>query len=141
MLRSMLYVRKGSGCSRRVTASAARPSATRSCDSIRAKPSAGVNRSPAIAFSSTGAMSEDNVDSLGGNLVFNGQLVKPGQPLSLGFPQSVIQVLRQVINGYLFGQAQQGRLAPGDGMDVFHSTISGRRQQFFNSPQVGPARC
>src|SRR6478735_7503155 len=98
MLRSILYVRKGSGWSRRVTASAARPSATRSCDSINASPSAGLNRSPATALSSTGAMSEDKVDSFGSNLVFNGQLVEPGQPLPLGVPQSVIQVSRQVIN-------------------------------------------
>src|SRR5580693_5483678 len=113
---------------RRATESAARPRATRSCDSIRASPSAGVNRSPATAFSSTGAMSEDKVDSFGSNLVFNGQLVKPGQPLPLGLPQSVIQVLRQVINSYLLRQTEQRRFAASDGAKVFYSPIAGRRQ-------------
>ena len=37
----MLYVRYGSGCSRRVTASAARPSAARSCDSSSREPLVG----------------------------------------------------------------------------------------------------
>ena len=50
MLRSMLYVRYGSGCSRRVTASAARPSAARSCDSSSCRPSSGVRRSPSTAL-------------------------------------------------------------------------------------------
>src|SRR5262245_37773701 len=51
MLRSMLYVRIGSGCSRRVTASAARPSAARSRVWQRASASSGVSRSPASALS------------------------------------------------------------------------------------------
>src|SRR5579872_4327380 len=107
MLRSMLYVRKGPGCLRRVTASAARPSATRSCDSMSASPSARDRRSPATAFSSTGAMSEDKVDSFRGDFVRNGQAMEQSQPLSFGRPQSVIQVLREVINGDGIGNAQQ----------------------------------
>src|SRR5258708_32444831 len=114
MFRSMLYVRKGSGCRRRVTASAAWPRATRSCDSSSARQSAGVNRSPAIAFSSTGAMAEDKFDSLGSKLLFDGQFVEAGQPLAFGRPQSVIQVLREVINGDLLREAEQWRFAVGD---------------------------
>src|SRR5438105_5079294 len=49
MLRSMLYVRYGSGCSRRQTASAARPSAMRSRQANRATPSSNVSRSPSTA--------------------------------------------------------------------------------------------
>ena len=42
------------------------------------------------------------------------------QPLALGRPQSVIQVLRQVINGHLLREAQQRRFAAGDRREVLH---------------------
>src|SRR5437868_5714940 len=51
MLRSMLKVRYGSGCNRRVTASAARPSAGRSLHSNKSTASANDNRSPVTALS------------------------------------------------------------------------------------------
>src|SRR5436190_2775809 len=106
MFRSMLYVRNGSGCSLRVTASAASPSATRSCDSMRRTPSSNDRRSPATAFSSSGVIAEDKLEPSRGQIVFDGQFVKAAKPLPLGRSQSVIQVLRQIVEGRLRRQIE-----------------------------------
>src|SRR5580700_6797217 len=97
MLRSMLYVRKGSGCRRRVTASAARPNATRSCDSIRRKPSSKFSRSPATAFSSRGAIAEDKLHPLGNELQAGRQTREQSQagPLSRSNPK--MQILGEIV--------------------------------------------
>src|SRR5688572_20018660 len=101
MLRSMLNVRNGPGCSRRVAASAASPRATRSCDSSSFSPSAGERRSPAAGFSSRGAMSEDKFVSFGSQSLFDGQLVKPLQPATLRVPQDELQVAGEIFDGQL----------------------------------------
>src|SRR5438105_1750404 len=125
MLRSMLYVRYGSGCSRRVTASAAVPSATRSCDSSSRSPSSGVKRSPATAFSSSGAMAEDKVDPSRSEFILHGELVEPLQPPPFGRPQSVIEVFGEVIKRRLLTQIEQRRFPSGDCRDVVHAAIAG----------------
>src|SRR5262249_28815815 len=111
-------------------------SATRSCDWMSASPSARDSLSPATAFSSTRAMSEDKIDPFGGEAVFDGQTMEQTQSFPLGAPQSVIQVLRQVINGQLLGDSQRRCLALGDHLKLLDAPIAGGREDLGEPAQL-----
>src|SRR5438477_12252450 len=107
MLRSMLYVRYGCGCSRRVRASAARPIAARSCDSKSRRPSSGARRSPATAFSRIGWVAQAIIRSRGscrhgkpvlgwGKSQSHGFFVKQFQALALARAEIEMQVVAEV---------------------------------------------
>src|SRR4051812_40982639 len=128
MFRSMLYVRYGSGCSRRVTASAAAPKAARSCVSSSRTPSAEVSRSPAAAFSSNGAISEDKVDSSRSQGMFHGKLIEPFEAAPFRHPQPVVQVVFEISDCHLLVQIEQRRLASADFVQARYAQLAGRRQ-------------
>src|SRR5437763_138642 len=143
MLRSMLYVRYGSGCSRRVTASAARPSVARSCDSKRANPSAGVSRSPATALASNSLVGNllfgaTKFDSRWGQVQFACQAIEKFQALSLALAQVEIQVVAQIVEALGLRQAQGRRLALGNLDQVGHALIAGFREGRVDALQIGP---
>src|SRR5438105_15636741 len=104
---------------------------------MSASPSSGVSRSPAIALSSTGAMSIDKVDSLGSDLLFDGQLVEAGQHLALGTAQSVRQVPGQAMNGDLFGKSQERRITAGNGAEGCDVAVARRRQNLVRPAEAG----
>src|SRR5262245_9559512 len=139
MLRSMLYVRKGSGCSRRVTASAAAPSAVKSCDSRSLRPSSGVSLSPATALSSSGAISEDKINSFIGQPQLDGQLIKQSQAAALGRTEMEMEVFGQIIDRPRCRNLQQRALANSNLPKTCNSSIARAAQHFVDVAQIGAA--
>src|SRR5262245_61447818 len=96
MLRSMLNVRYGSGCSRRLTASAARPSACTSRTSNSATPSSGVSRPPSTAFDKIRLTVELKIHPTPGQPKFTRQHVIVMQPRLFSRPQVKVDDVRQI---------------------------------------------
>src|SRR5207248_3817667 len=96
MLRSMLEVRYGWGCSGRVTAWAARPSRSRSRQRNSSAPSSGVSRPPSAAFDKIRSVVADIVGPLRGEPEFGGQLAEPGHPDQLPRAEVVADDVREV---------------------------------------------
>src|SRR5262245_14527453 len=96
MLRSMLYVRYGSGCNREVTAWAARPRACRSWQANSSTPSSVESRLPSTAFDKIRGTVELKVHPFRGQPEVAGQLVEPGQPGQLPRAEVEAQDVAQV---------------------------------------------
>src|SRR5687768_8495501 len=114
MLRSMLYVRYGSGWSRLATASAARPRAVRSRLSRSASPSSGVSRSPAVALSSAFDVQATKVNSCGSEIQLLRQLVKQREAAPLLRAQIKVQMIAEVAEAFLPSEPQRRRFARRD---------------------------
>src|SRR6516162_3637666 len=114
MLRSMLYVRYGSGCSRRVTVSAARPSAWKSVQSNRAQPSSKVRRRPSTALCKMLRTVEFKVHPTPGQAQLASQHVKVLQPRLLARAEVEAENVRQITPTEPSVEAQPRRLAMGD---------------------------
>src|SRR5262245_4117034 len=97
MLRSMLYVRNGSGCSRWQTSCAARPRSSSPACWNRETPSSKASRVPSTARCKISPTVEDKVDSFRGQSHPGGHLGEPSEPGELRLAKFERQRSGQVI--------------------------------------------
>src|SRR5260370_397340 len=138
MLRSMLYVRYGSGCSRRQPASAARPSAGSSRQSKSASPSSGVSRPPSTAFCKRDGMVEVKANPPPGQTELAGEHVKMVESRLLTRPQIKVNDAGKVAAAKAGVQAKPGSLRKGDLADPRAAAPLRFPERLRHGPQVYP---
>src|SRR5215203_5800522 len=110
----MLNVRYGSGCRRRQTACAARPSLCRSRQAINSTPSSGVRRPPSTAFDKIRSMVADKGHPPGREAEFAREVVVPAQPGEFARAEVVLDDVGEVAAAVPRVEAEGRRLPLGD---------------------------
>src|SRR5438132_9512612 len=137
MLRSMLYVRYGSGCRRRQTASAARPSAIRSRQSNSATPSSNVSRSPSTAFCKMRVTVEVKAHPSPGQAQLAGQHIIVVQSRLLARAQVKVNDIAQVAPAKTGIQPEPRRFAMRDLADAGGAPAFRLAERFRDAAEFG----
>src|SRR6266478_1990029 len=135
----MLYVRYGSGCRRRHTASAALPSAIRSRQPNSATPSSKVSRSPSTALCKMCVTVEFKAHPSLGQAQLAGQHVIMMQPRLLTCVQVEVNDIGEIAPAKAGVQPQPRRLPMGDRADLRAAPAFRFAQRFRNCTDLDSA--